>query len=45
MRLVLLSFLLIFPTPPTFILFIFFVTTFTVYAMIKSLTNYRDQLH
>jgi hypothetical protein len=39
---VLLSTLLIFPTPPTFILFVFFTTFFTLHAL---LTNLADQLH
>ena len=45
MRLALLSTLLIFPSPPTYLLFVFLSSFFYIHSVLILLTNYRDQLH
>lgn len=43
MRTALLSLLLIFPSPPTFIAFFYLASFFYIHALLKYVTNYHDQ--
>lgn len=43
MRLAVLSTLLIFPSPPTYLLFVFLSTFFYIHALLIALTNSRYQ--